>query len=427
MFPALVRRLRHPAPWTIDLAIVVVLAGPVLGTALGHRSGVSRSPDALLGLVALGSIFARRAQPYAALVVAVAIGVVLPDVGVGVLPSLVILYTIATRRPWPSPAAPAAAVLVVLASALSKLVSTDPGRVAGSIGVAVECGAALALGLYVGARRAYIGALVERADRADRERELRADRAVAEERLRIAQDLHDVVAHNVSLMVVQAQALGVTVDDDRVRGTTDVIADLGRQAMTEMHRTLRLLRDHDAEAGADRAPQPSLANLDKLIEQTRASGMELQLTVEGEPRLLTQTVELSAFRIVQEALTNVIKHAGGAQTSVTVAYRADGLELRITDNGQGRFAGPLLGDGDGDGDGAGVGGRDHDPARVGRADGHGVIGMRERAALFGGTLTALPRPDRGFEVTAILPYVEPGPGEAMGAEGRGAAEPGRRA
>ncbi|HWH12373.1 MAG TPA: histidine kinase [Solirubrobacteraceae bacterium] len=390
MSPALVQRVRHPAPWTIDLAIALLLAGPVLGTAIGRASGgPPQVLDGLLGLGAIATIFARRAQPILALAVAIGIGIVLPDVGTGVVPGLVILYTLATRQPWPAPALPA--IAVVLATAVAKLVSTHPERVVSSIGIAVECSAAVALGLYTGARRTTLDALRDRADRADRERELLADRAVAQERLRIAQDLHDVVAHNVSLMVVGAQALGVTVDDERVRTATDAIADLGRQAMTEMHRTLRLLRDHDLEA-ADRAPQPSLANLDKLIEQSRASGMEVDLTIEGEPRPLAQTVELSAFRIVQEALTNVIKHAGRAHTSVTVAYRNDGLELRITDSGHGRLPGPLLESDD-----------DHAPV-----DGHGVIGMRERAALFGGTLTAQPRLDHGFEVTAILPYTDPG-------------------
>ncbi|HEU0318702.1 MAG TPA: ATP-binding protein, partial [Solirubrobacteraceae bacterium] len=140
---------------------------------------------------------------------------------------------------------------------------------------------------------------------------------------------------------------------------------------------------------AERAPQPSLANLDKLIEQSRASGMDVELTVEGEPRPLAQTVDLSAFRIVQEALTNVIKHAGRAHTKVLVGFRPDRLELRITDTGGGRLPSPL--------------GEAGAPA----GGGHGVIGMRERAALFGGTLTAVPGIDRGFEVTAVLPYSDP--------------------
>ena len=390
MSPALLQRLRHPAPWVGDLVVVVLAAGPVLGSAISRASPGQKPLDALLGLVALASIFARRRWPLPALAVAGLVAAVAPEEAGGVIiPALAILYTIATRRPWPAPAPLAVAVVAVVAAA--ELLSAHPERVTNAIGVAVECAAAVALGLYVGARRAYIEALRDRADRADRERELMSDRAVAEERVRIAQDLHDVVAHNVSLMVVQAQALGVTVDDERVATTTDAIADLGRQAMTEMHRTLRLLRDTDVEA-AQRAPQPSLANLDKLIEQSRASGMEVELTIEGEPRPLAQTVDLSAFRIVQEALTNVIKHAGRAHTQVTVSFHGDGLELRITDAGGGRHPSPV------------PAGGDSDPAL---REGHGVIGMRERAALFGGTLTARPGIDHGFEVRAVLPYSDP--------------------
>jgi signal transduction histidine kinase len=387
MSPALSDRLHRAAPWVADLALVLLAAGPVLGGTFARAPNSQEPWAALLGLLALGSILLRRRQPLAALGVTAVVGALLPEIGSAVIPALVILYTIASKRPWPFPAGPALAV--VAGNIVGYLASAHPGHVDGSIGVAVECAAAVALGLYVGARRTSGAALRDRADLADRERELLADRAVADERLRIAQDLHDVVAHNVSLMVVAAQALGVTVDDDRVRTATDAIADLGRQAMTEMHRTLRLLRADDE--AAQRAPQPNLSNLDKLIEQTRASGMEVDLTVEGEPRPLTQTVELSAFRIVQEALTNVIKHAGRAHTVVTVSYRPDGLELRITDSGRGRLPTP----------GAGDDGPIH-------SDGHGVIGMRERASLFGGTLTALPRRDHGFEVTAVLPYVDPG-------------------
>jgi signal transduction histidine kinase len=388
MSSARLTRLRHPAPWVADLIIVLVLAGPVIGVALGP--GGDGLSTVGLSLAALLSIFARRHYPQTALAVATLAGAVNPDAAPGLVPALVILYTIASRRPWPAPAPRALAV--VAASAAGELVSAHPEHVANALGGAVECAAAVALGLYVGARRAFIDALRDRADRADRERVLLAERAVAEERLRIAQDLHDVVAHNVSLMVVQAQALGVTVEDPRVRSATDAVADLGRQAMTEMHRTLRLLRADDDAAAAERAPQPSLANLDKLIEQSRASGMEVELTVEGEPRRLAQTVELSAFRIVQEALTNVIKHAGRAHTRVTVGYRPDGLELRITDSGGGRLPGPVPDDG----------GAERRPP----GGGHGVIGMRERAALFGGTLTAGPGLERGFEVRAVLPYAD---------------------
>ncbi len=243
-----------------------------------------------------------------------------------------------------------------------------------------------ALGLYVGSRRAGMEALRERAERLDRERELLAERAVAEERVRIAQELHDVVAHNVSLIVVQAQALGATVPDERVTEATTGIADLGRHAMSEMHRTLELLRANEDEA-AQRGPQPGLGDLEELLERARAAGVRVQLAVEGEPRPLSQSVDLSAYRIVQEALTNVVKHAGRADTTVTLGYRPDGLELTITDSG---------------------GAAPNANARGPSAGGHGLIGMRERAAMFGGTLTAAPRDDDGFEVRGMLPYGDRG-------------------
>ena len=161
----------------------------------------------------------------------------------------------------------------------------------------------------------------------DREQRLLAERAVAEERVRISQELHDVVAHNVSLIVVQAQALGATAGDEHVREATDGIADLGRRTMAEMHRTLRLLRAHDDRPAL--APQPGLADLDDLLARSRAAGLDVELAVEGAPRRLAQGVDLSAFRIVQEALTNVVKHASRARTSVTVTYaRGPGADDR---------------------------------------------------------------------------------------------------
>ena len=177
---------------------------------------------------------------------------------------------------------------------------------------------------------------------------------------------------------MQAQALGATADDERVREATDGIADLGRQAMTEMHRTLKLLRGDEQEPAA-LAPQPGLGELPELLERARTAGVGIELAVEGEPRPLAQSVDLSAYRIVQEALTNVVKHAGPAQTTITLGYRPDALELTIADSGNGAAA----------------------PASPG---GHGLVGMRERAAMFGGTLTAGPRDGRGFEVRASLPY-----------------------
>ncbi len=162
--------------------------------------------------------------------------------------------------------------------------------------------------------------------------QLLAERAVAEERVRIAQELHDVVAHSVSLIVVQAQALGATVPDERVTQATRGIADLGRQVMSEMHRTLKLLRANKDQA-AQLGPQPGLGDLEELLERARAAGVRVELAVEGKPRPLSQSVDLSAYRIVQEALTNVVKHAGRADTTVTLGYRPDGFMFTITDSG----------------------------------------------------------------------------------------------
>ena len=240
------------------------------------------------------------------------------------------------------------------------------------------------IGLYVGSRRASVDALRERAERLDRERELLAERAVAEERVRIAQELHDVVAHNVSLIVVQAQALGATAGDERVaRPPTGSPTSAARRWPRCTARSSCCARRDDA---AERAPQPGLGDLDDAARARRAPRASTSTwTVEGGPRPLAQSVDLSAFRIVQEALTNVVKHAGRAHRSVTLGYRARGA--RADDRRQRRP-------------------RHRRRRAAPRAGGHGLIGMRERTALFGGTLTAGPRDGRGFEVRASLPYGE---------------------
>jgi signal transduction histidine kinase len=385
MSPASALRLRRLSVRRSDVIATAVIAIPVI-SSLVYRAAQRDQPLVLLLVVAaLGAVLLRDRQPVAALLVAIAVRSAIPDDQALVLPALAVLYTIASRRSWPMAAAGAALVtLVALVAGAGWGTLTDHGGLLGyAIETAASSAAAVALGLYVGARRRVIDGLRERAERLDRERELLADRAVAQERVRIAQELHDVIAHNVSLMVVQAQALGADVDDQRVLTSTDAIADLGRQAMAEMHRTLRLLRTGDSE-GPALAPNPGLANLDKLLEQARSAGLNIELTVEGQPRQLPPTEDLSAYRIVQEALTNVVKHAAGAQTSVTLAYQAAGLELTIADSGEAN------------------GGE----ARTPPAPGHGLVGMSERASLFGGTLTAQPGPDHGFVVTAMLPYAE---------------------
>jgi signal transduction histidine kinase len=372
-------RIRKPSTGAVDVTLAALVGILVIGSAIVGGVPIGRTVEGgLFGVAAALPLLFRRRWPFAVLVATLLVALVANVDGAFALPVLIALYTIGSRRTWEATIAAVAAI--VATSVLFGLLGGANFRSGDLIGVTLMASIAAGFGLYVGSKRSGMAALRERAERLQRERELLAERAVAEERVRLAQELHDVVAHNVSLIVVQAQALGATVPDPRVVEATDGIADLGRRAMTEMHRTLKLLRAADGGA-AEREPQPGLGDLDALLDRARAAGVPIDLAVEGEPRPLEQSVDLSAFRIVQEALTNVVKHADRARTTVMLGYRPDALELTITDSGNGA------------------------PAPAGPASaGHGLIGMRERAALFGGTLNAGPREGHGFEVRASLPY-----------------------
>lgn len=368
--------MRRPSNRTKDVALAVLLALPVVGTAIAVAIEHDEWLGIPVGVAAIVALWWRRDHPVAVLAVICLLGLGLRDEVILFFPAVVVLYQVAATR---SGRVTAVSVLGLLgAVALHRVLWDQKLEVGNVLGAAVFCGVSVAFGLNTATRRAKIGALQERAERLDRERELLAEQAVSDERVRIARELHDVVAHNVSLMVVQAQALGATVKDPKVGELTTGIADLGRQAMTEMHRTLELLRDRDHSPG--RAPRPGLANLDALVEQSRGAGVEVDLAVQGAPRELSKSLDLSAFRIVQESLTNVRKHAVGAPAEVTVAYGGSSLELTIRNAAGGSEAS--------NGDGGG----------------HGITGMRERVAVFGGTLDAGPRSAGGFEVHAVLPY-----------------------
>jgi len=371
--------LRRPSERSVDVALTGVVAIPVLAGSFGSAQARQHPLLGLLGLLPVLPLLIRRQRPVVALALVLLTGFLVPGQGSFLLAALICLYTIAATHS--ARVTLAASVAAVAAFVLHRLVWERLGSAGDLPTPVIACAAAVALGRYSAARRASIAALRDRAERLDRERELLAERAVAEERVRLANELHDVVAHNVSLIVVQAQALGATARDPAVTVATEGIAALGRQAMADMHRTLKLLRTSNDDAAA-RAPQPSLANLDRLLEHSRAAGLDIELIIEGHPRALAEGLDLSAFRIVQEALTNVIKHARRARTRVLVGYRPDVLQLVIANEPS-----PT---------------RDDAPQVNGA--GHGLIGMRERAALFGGTLDAQSTGERGWQVSATLPY-----------------------
>jgi signal transduction histidine kinase len=216
----------------------------------------------------------------------------------------------------------------------------------------------------------------ERAARAERERETAARLAVAEERARIARELHDIVAHALSVMVLQVGAVRHKLPElpDEDKAALEDVERAGRTALAEMRRLLGAMRDRGDEAELE--PQPGLENLNALVARVRSAGLPVRLDVEGEPVPLPRALDLSAYRIVQEGLTNVLKHAEASHAEVVVRHRPDALELEVRDDGHG----PVKGDG----------------------LGHGLVGIRERVKLYGGELTAGPANGGGFVLSASL-------------------------
>jgi signal transduction histidine kinase len=247
--------------------------------------------------------------------------------------------------------------------------------------IAVVVVAPWLVGKAMRGRVAHMSVLELRAETAEREREQRAEEAAREERARIARELHDVIAHSVSVMVVQAAAAEEVLRKAPERALEPIraVQDTGRQALAEMARLLGMLRRDGAELGL--APQPGLDDLAALVEQTRVAGLPVELQIEGAARPVPLGADLSAYRIVQEALTNARKHAGKARATVIVRYRTEAIEIEVADDGH------SVGNGD--------------------RGGHGLVGMRERVALFGGELHTGPQAGGGFRVYARLPLDEP--------------------
>ncbi|OCC10662.1 sensor histidine kinase [Streptomyces sp. PTY087I2] len=391
---------RHPTGVDVFWAVVLLgLSGMSLFSGMYDtgREEIVAVP-VVLGLSTVVAL--RRKAPEKMLLLAILVGVVQLVFGVrpgiGNFAMLVITYTVATvGERW---ASRLALVCSLSAAALSQLRwEAEPGGsvpqvIFVTVIMTVPFVLAWVLGDSLRTRRAYFDQLEERAARLEREREAQSKVAVAAERARIARELHDVVAHNVSVMVVQADGAAYVMDTapDQAKQALETISGTGRQALAEMRRLLGVLRTGDAPESGEYVPQPDVEQIEDLVAQVRQTGLEVDFKVEGTPRPLPSGVELTAYRVVQEALTNTRKHGGpDAGASVRLVYFDDGLGLLIEDDGRGA-AHELYEDGGADG------------------AGHGMIGMRERVGMVGGTLDAGPRPGGGFRISALLPLKPPG-------------------
>ncbi|MFJ8661021.1 sensor histidine kinase [Streptomyces sp. NPDC093795] len=386
---------RHPTG--VDTFWAVVLFGfsvlwvgttyPALGNPVAY--GVVA---ALFSLV----VALRRRTPERMLVLAVALG--LGQLVFGIEPfiadfaMLVVIFAVAAHDGprWASRLALVGGLCAAPLAALRWPVTdptSGPAKVFFVVMMTVPFVLAWVLGDSLRTRRAYFAQLEERASRLEKEREAQAKVAVAAERARIARELHDVVAHNVSVMVVQADGAAYVMDSspETAKQALETISTTGRQALAEMRRLLGILRTGEHQEAGEYVPQPDVQQIEDLVEQVRGAGLTVDFAIEGSPRPLPSGVELTAYRIVQEALTNTRKHGGpDVGASVRLVYFDDGLGLLVEDDGRGAPQ-EMYEDGGADG------------------RGHGLIGMRERVGMVGGTLDAGPRPGGGFRISALLP------------------------
>ena len=359
--------------WLVDAAVYM------------NRPGGEDGPlwfDVLAILAFTTPFIARRRFPVASLVVpAVAIGVAsFIDVQLIKHPFIAFAFglTICFRfgmRPWRLQSLAGLGFLIGIAALVE--LNTPEGKAGDFVWDAITFTVAWIVGFAVGEKYREVDEAKERAAIAEWEREERALRAVADERTRIARELHDVVGHSVSVMTVQASAVRRRLDQDqeRVSEALQVVEQTGREALAEMRRMVGVLR-HAEEAPA-LAPQPSLGEIERLVRHARDRGLPVEVSIEGDPVELPTGLDLTAYRLVQEGLTNAIKHAGAQQAEVVIRYENGHVELTVSDDGRGG------------GDGGGKG--------------YGLVGMRERVHVYGGELEAGPRPEGGFRLRARLP------------------------
>ncbi|TFV72983.1 sensor histidine kinase [Blastococcus sp. CT_GayMR19] len=368
---------------------------PALLTVLAITQLVSDEPPGNAALVTVGALAAvlplavRRRFPLPVTVV-VAAGVGLQVVAADGAPAtfasfvatMICVYTLAREAP-PVTIAAGYAVLAVAVTGITVLQARDdPIETFEFVYPLVYFGLSGGLGAFVRQRALRLSAVEDRAAALEGELEREAELAAAQERTRIARELHDVVAHGLSLMVVQAEAAEALLasSPDAAVQPLRRVQDTGREALGEMRRLLGVLRAAGDQAST--SPQPSLGRIPELVREAAEVGLTVDVVVTGEPAALPLGLELAAFRIVQEALTNTRRHARATRACVRLDHTPVSLRIEITDDGRG-------------------------PA--GRSTGHGLVGMRERAALYGGTLEAGTDPDGGFRVTAVLPVGVPAP------------------
>jgi signal transduction histidine kinase len=384
-----VKRLRRVPAIFVDSLVAVTVAALTWVTVLYHEECPCRLPWWGVALI-LGQSLPLAVRRRAPVAVWVVVGIMTSLYGASDLVDppiffggLVSVYTVASRTSRRTSYTLGAMTAVVMFGVMAA--TGDTGFVTAALNVIVFATAWI-LGDNVRVRRAHTDELEQRAAELERQRTLEAERAAAEERVRIARELHDVVAHHVSVIALQSQAAEVLLPDDPA-GAAEVVNAIGatsRQALTELRHLLGALRA-DSGDGPGRAPQPGLGAVGTLVESVRRAGLPVEVTTDGEARPLPPGVELSAYRIVQEALTNVLEHAAARHAWVTLRYEPDALAIRVADDGQG--AGPAS------------------PTANGR--GHGLIGMRERVSLFGGELRTGPGPAGGVVVGAPLPLAQP--------------------
>ncbi|MGW0231030.1 sensor histidine kinase [Actinopolymorpha singaporensis] len=398
-------------PDLVDGAVAFVLViASVAGLNYRSYAGITfRPPDAcglVLAVLVAAPLALRRRFPVTVALVVISAYMTLGFAGysssVGSVAALLVIYTVGAH----STAARSLAVTVAttIASIVFLYVRRDAYASIGMTFDAITVG--LQLLVYGGtwsvaramrARRRYLVALEDRANRLERAASAEVRAALAEERARMARELHDVVAHHVSVMTVQAAAARRTITraPERSVEAMRAVEETGREALEEMRRIVGALRaaDQDEPGNVQLSPRAGVAELGPLLDRAREAGLQVDLTVVGEPRPLTSGVDLAIFRVVQEALTNTLKHAGPTRAAVLLRYEPDAVVVGVTDDGSPR-RGPLH--------------RADDADRLDHGLGHGLVGMRERVTLNGGTLYTGSRMVGGFEVLATLPSTEAG-------------------